>query len=328
MKCGRIRCFLFESVARRRGKIILAAAVLVATHWQLGKAGAAELLQADLMPQALRARSESPIPVEVKFKWEAKRILQGRLEVELHEGSRILGRFRSGDLALTSGEQSFRMLLPASLAPFSDSQVEAQMKFVTGTETIDLGASSLFMSAHGERSLAIAWCSARAGTEQPPIGLNLTLLFEQFVPPAASVARRALLTSLVRLTPDELPAQPLSYTAFDLVVLTADGFAGAREGQLRLGPLGERRRERVRPGWRRPPGASALVSKRTGGSRRQRPGVFIRQRRQLADQRGQGLAFPFRRGQERGHHRKLRGLSRVGFTAVAAGRSIFVEISR
>jgi len=40
------------------------------------------------------------------------------------------------------------------------------------------------------------------------------------------------MTSVVRLDPEDLPAQPLAYTSFDMVVLTAEAFKQASERQL------------------------------------------------------------------------------------------------
>ena len=104
---------------------------------------AAEKLQVDLIPQGPRPRNHSLIPVEARFKWDSTRILEGRLEMEFREGNQVLGRYRSGDLALTGGEQRFRMLLPPTSAPFSDSQVEVLMKFVTAGNKMEIEPSML-----------------------------------------------------------------------------------------------------------------------------------------------------------------------------------------
>jgi hypothetical protein len=73
-----------------------------------GRAYALDNLQVDLVPLGLRARNEAPIPVEARFNWDSTRLLEGRLEMEFHEGDRVLGRYLSGDLALTSGSKNFR----------------------------------------------------------------------------------------------------------------------------------------------------------------------------------------------------------------------------
>src|ERR1035438_2338721 len=122
-----------------------------------GQAVAAGKLSVDLIPLGLRARNEAPITVEARFKWDSTRILEGRLEMDFLEGNRVLGRYRSGEMALTGGEQKFRMLLPPSLAPFSDSQVQVQMKFVTAGNALEIEPSILSLPTASERSLVVGW---------------------------------------------------------------------------------------------------------------------------------------------------------------------------
>jgi hypothetical protein len=202
--------------------------------FQLLAAGAlaADKLQADLIPLGLRARNEAPITVEARFKWDSTHILEGRLEMEFLEGNRVLGRYRGSEMALTGGEQKFRMLLPPSLAPFSDSQVQVQMKFVTAASAINLEPSVLFLPTTSERSLVVGWCDAGTAAGWQQSGITRNLLFERFAPPADNISQRLLITSVVRLDPEDLPAQPLAYTSFDVVVLTAEAFKQTSERQL------------------------------------------------------------------------------------------------
>ena len=197
-----------------------------------GRADAADKLQADLIPLGLRARNEAPITVEARFKWDSTHILEGRLEMEFLEGNRVLGRYRSGEMALTGGEQRFRMLLPPSLAPFSDSQVQVQMKFVAAGNAVDLEPSVLFLPTASERSLVVGWCAAETTAGWQESGIEKNLLLERFAPPSDNISQRLLMTSVVRLDPENLPAQPLAYTSFDVVVLTAEAFKQASERQL------------------------------------------------------------------------------------------------
>jgi hypothetical protein len=207
----------------------LISAILLALQFLTLTATAADKLEVDLIPAALRVRSGAPIPVQARFRWNGTYILEGHLEVELREANRVLSRYRSADLALTTGEQKFSMLLPPSIDPFSDPQVEAHMKYVTAQQVFDLGYSSLFMPASGERSFVLGWCNAHDQSSTVP----QEFMFERMAPPAADVARKLLMTSVVRLAPEDLPAQPLAYTPFDVMVLNSDAFKEAREGQLR-----------------------------------------------------------------------------------------------
>ncbi len=194
---------------------------------------AADKLEADLIPLELRARNEAPVPVEVRFKWDSTRILEGRLEMEFREGNRILARYRSGDLALSGDEQKFRMLLPPSLKPYSDSQVEVQMKFVTASGAIELEPSTLYAPTASERSLVIGWCNAVTSAGQSSSEVVQNLLFEHFAPPLDNnIYQRLLMTNVVPLSPEDLPVQPLAYTPFDIIILTPEAFKEAGERQL------------------------------------------------------------------------------------------------
>ena len=206
--------------------------ILLATLLVARNAFAADKLEADLIPLGLRARNSAPIPVEARFKWDGTRVLEGRLELEFHEGERVLGRFRTDDLALTTGEQRFRLLLPPLVQPYSDSQVEVRMKFVNSEETLNLDSSSLFLPTMRERAMSLGWCNARADSAPHSADLEQSMLLERFSPQLSPSEQRQLSTSMIRVNPEDLPIQPLAYTAFDVMVLTADGFSEAHEGQL------------------------------------------------------------------------------------------------
>jgi len=232
----RLRAHWFKGSMRTpfqwRGAVRIITLVWAIFQLLAANALAAEKLEVDLIPQGPRARNQSPIAVEARFKWISTRILEGRLEMEFREGNRVLGRYRSGDLALTGGEQIFRMLLPPALAPFSDPQVEVQMRFLTAGNTIEMDPSMLSLPTSNDRSLVVAWCDLGTTAGELTSDLVRNLLFERFAPPANNSSPSSILTGVVRLTPEDLPAQPLSYTPFDVVVLTEAAFTAASERQL------------------------------------------------------------------------------------------------
>ena len=197
-----------------------------------GVAAGAEQLRVDLMPQGPRARTGAVIPIEVKLRWDSTRVIEGRLEMEFHDGNRVLGRYRSGEMALGGGEQQFHMLLPAPEAPFSDSQVEVQMKFVTAKDVIPIEPSALYVPTSIERSLVVAFCDLPFGAGGDSWGIERHLGLERFAPESDLTSQKMLMTSVARLVPEDLPAQSLGYTAYDVVVLTPDAFKSAGERQL------------------------------------------------------------------------------------------------
>ena len=112
------------------------------------------------------------------------------------KGTGYWGDYRSGEMALTGGEQKFRMLLPPSLAPFSDSQVQVQMKFVSAANAVDLDPSVLFLPTASERSLVVGWCDVNTSAGWMQSDLTRNLLLERFAPPSDSISQRLLMTSV------------------------------------------------------------------------------------------------------------------------------------
>ena len=129
------------------------------------RAAEGEHLQVDLLPVIARPRTAAPLPVNARLKWDGTRLLEGRLELDLSDGTQLLGIYHSPELALTDGEQNVRMLLPA-LEPSYTQQVDVRMRFVTAKETIELPPTVLFVSPMDERSLVIALCEALAAFVQ------------------------------------------------------------------------------------------------------------------------------------------------------------------
>jgi hypothetical protein len=191
----------------------------------------ADGLTADLLPLGMDTRNGAPIPVDARLDWDGSGILEGRLEMEFYEGNRVLGHYRSDEMALSGGEQKFHMLLPPILAPVSDSQVEVHMKFVTAAKVIELDPSQLFVPTTSQRSLVVGWFDSGAGAEQP-FDVVRNLLFERYAPPSDDPSQKLVTTGITRETSEDLPAEPLAYVSFDVVVLTAEAFAETHERQL------------------------------------------------------------------------------------------------
>ena len=201
-----------------------------------GNAVAADKLEADLIPLGLRARNGAPIPVEVRFKWDGTRVLEGRLErMEFHEGEKSWDDTARMTLpSRTTGEQRFHDCcyrpwcshILDSLGGGADEICDSRRGRSIWTRRV------CFLPTMRERTMSLGWCNARADSAPHAADLEQSMLLERFSPQLSSSEQRQLTTSMIRLNPEDLPIQPLAFTAFDLMVLTADGFSEAHEGQL------------------------------------------------------------------------------------------------
>ncbi len=182
--------------------------------------------------RASRVRSNAPILARAKFEWTGTRLLEGRLELVLKAGQEILTRYRSPELALTSGEQAVDFLLPAVSTDAYDGQINVFSQFLTKGKTFTFEPTLWSVPTSLERSCVIG-VSADAVDRQASYGrIANALALETFQPKPKEGARRTLTTWRARLTPDELPTHPLGYCSFDLLLLTGKGFTFLNQRQL------------------------------------------------------------------------------------------------
>ena len=186
-----------------------------------------------------RARSQAPQTFEVNISCNSPELFQGRLELKIYLGKRLVHEFLSHDLAVTAGDYRFRLVLPPLVIRREKTPLAAIGRFVSAKLTLELGEHELVIPAAWKRSLVIV-------VVQPPEilltqgkrGLGESLALEQFNPFGAltfdplSDAQYDLLTYVPRLTPEELPVTAAGYASFDLLVVEGDGFRGLRPKQL------------------------------------------------------------------------------------------------
>src|SRR5688572_3936198 len=115
--------------------------VLVALVALTAIATAADLA-AEFTPLISPARPAAPEWVEVKLTARGTGVREGALEFALHADGVLLYRYRTHDLALTAGAQSFRFLLPAASLAYPPVVRKWRLHFVEKERTIDLGEFS------------------------------------------------------------------------------------------------------------------------------------------------------------------------------------------
>ncbi|MHC4202452.1 MAG: hypothetical protein ACYSU0_20870, partial [Planctomycetota bacterium] len=210
------------------------ATAVLATLLAAGGASARgkEVLRAHLMPLVSRSRSNAPVSAEVKFDWKGSRLLEGRLDIVFRSGNDILARFRSDELALISGEQFKSMMLPAIRNTAYDPQIKADMRFLSGRTVHRLGTDTLFASTSRQRSLVICVSDPRDAASRFRTLLVGSMRLENFRHTRDNEPERPLSTYPAHLAPGALPARPLGYCSYDMVLLAEDGFSRLKKGQL------------------------------------------------------------------------------------------------
>ena len=195
-------------------------------------AHAAGPLTAEIKPLALRPRTSAPETIDVKFNWSGSGLLEGALELTFMGDGDGRPLWRSHDLALTGGAQSFRLLIPPSYQDQYGGPRDVKARFVTKTGELDLGRFDFGAQTGAERSFTICVSKPRLAARAGDFALWQGLRLERFQPPGADYKNGKAMTLPVHVETEEMPATALGYTPYDIVLLEGDGFTLLREKQL------------------------------------------------------------------------------------------------
>ncbi len=193
-------------------------------------------LRLDLAFRAVR--TGAPILAQATLAAGGNRLLEGRLEVVVKADGRVLATCLSHDIALApgGGEKSFFMLLPIPWQALGmrggTRTVEVYPRFLTERGALPLPMIMPAVPEANERRAVVAIVGPRDNLAEGRDKMLSSLALEQFRPTLPERSFKGLSTKTEPFTPEELPAQPLAYCAFDVMFLTARGFAGLRGDQL------------------------------------------------------------------------------------------------
>jgi len=186
-----------------------------------------------------RARSSGPLAVHIELNWRGSGLIEGRLEIELAEGSEVRCRYARPDVALTNGPQWLHLVLPSPGPGGYDSQLEARMVFVSDDGAFRLLPCPLFVPKRSDRGLVVALADPRGRPGPETLALFKALRLEQFAPEsrsgradASASGARPLVTTPAFPVPGDMPSNPAAYCAFDTIVLAGEGFALMGRKQL------------------------------------------------------------------------------------------------
>lgn len=188
------------------------------------------LLSGELKSLPLRGRPDSPLPMELKLRWNGQHLLEGHIEISAGVFSDEKFVWRSGEVALTNGEQSFRILLPAVSS--NGSSWGTHVRFVSNTQTIDLGRFDFVPAGSPGRSFLVGIVAGDGLSNPRSAKIWRSTRIEQFEPTPAPGEQVMLTSAPANLAAADAPDIPLAFCAYDLLIFDADAFAALREKQL------------------------------------------------------------------------------------------------
>lgn len=187
-------------------------------------------LSAEVSVPLTRPRSTGPLPLEVRFDNRTPGLVEGVLEVEFLDGNRVLSRYRSGELALTSGVQTFRFLVALPRPVVYAVWMEGRAWFRTAGRRYRMGGFRVPAAPPRGRSLSVCVAAAPGRGAAAVDDMVRSLFLEAYDPSPQS---RARLTTFPAVTgPREMPVNPLGYCSHDLVVLRGGSFTALQRRQL------------------------------------------------------------------------------------------------
>jgi len=185
-------------------------------------------------------RNGSATPLSWELKWLGKGILSGRLEYEIRDHDRLLGKFVIEDLTV-SETLKFRTMLPAVKSPYRD-EVEVFLKFVTKDKVIEIQSTVLLIPAAERRFVVLGYCS-RSDVELSTTSIDLYKALDiSKLEKSAKTAteaekettnfRSGMLQQPAQLKPVEMPGDPLGYCGMDVLAIAGSGLAELQQDQL------------------------------------------------------------------------------------------------
>ncbi len=196
-------------------------------------------LRLSIKPVGLAVRAAAPLLVDVEVICQRPSLVRGILDLTFYEGlnqdeSRRIGQYISDELAVTEMGHRFRMMLPPMSVSNESEGISIVAQFLTDEGPIKIGEKGdhqLRVPAYWKRVMLLAICAPReAMLDGIGVSAFRALKLEQFDPDYE--IDRGLLTSNIRFDPADMPEDPLEFFAYDLLIVSADGFAQLKSAQL------------------------------------------------------------------------------------------------
>lgn len=195
-------------------------------------AATAAPLKFDVRPLATQPRPAAPEWVEVRLTSTAAHLLEGVLELNLLDDGATSLIFRTQELALITGPRVFRLLLPTPPRASLGLEREVHARFLGRNGTFDLGRFPLHIRSRAAHPLVLAIGRTNVRVDEAATRLWQSLRPERFAPQTVLSSWESIVTTPVFIEPEDFPADPLTWCAFDTVMLDPEVFGRLKEKSL------------------------------------------------------------------------------------------------
>ncbi len=187
-----------------------------------------EIEQSRMQPTIQTGR---PIPSWWDVKIPGSALVEGRFEFVLMNDGRVLASLTTEELALTGPQQRIRVLLPPVDDQYGIEQLQVQVTFRGTRFTEKLGQHILRVAATRSRTFMMLTSISRLASKR---SAERDLLMRRLSLKSLATAELedSVQTVVAQLEPNDLPQEPLTYCAYDLVLLFGDEFRSIKKPQL------------------------------------------------------------------------------------------------
>lgn len=166
-----------------------------------------------------------------KIQSQSSKLIEGQLEVTIHDGPTVLGHGVANDVVLAMGEQFVRTILPPIESNNQTNSLELRVSLIS--KNVKLGSWDKILTAPSQwqRHLVILVCNPW----QANVPADARQLVERMHIGSwnADTTDRTITTKTAHVRPDEMPPDPLGYCGYDMAVLAYEGLAELKESQLK-----------------------------------------------------------------------------------------------
>jgi hypothetical protein len=192
----------------------------------------AELVSIKAANSSPPIRSDAPMTFVFNVNSQSPSLLEGELEVVIHDGPTVRARAVIPDIILSPGDQLFRAVLPPVESNNPQNLIEVHVEFVSKKRKIAHPDFEVRAPSQWQRYLTILICDPwQTGLTPDKQRLLERLRLETC---NADAGDRTLSTFPAHVRPDDLPPDSLGYCGYDLVFLAHEGFAELKENQVRM----------------------------------------------------------------------------------------------